>query len=433
MARKNYLEAFQRLAKAIDQHSAAVLLGYHTFAPLSLTAIQALEAQYKCQLDEPMRLFYQQTNGLQLRWMLRSNAAYDPVRYPEHEEGRPPKPWDYATQAHRPEEGSIFLLPLEDLLRSFLPPNSQQQEVVIEGRAYDPIDFYTRLRTLDAFSYYLRMGLLFREGQGPLLLLGDEEGTCFTDAVPITFEAYLAFLLASKGWSLRRKEWLGLAQGYQQKTIAALPPRAAWQEAWSMEYLLLAQQFPLADQLPQAQPQVKTKKMQQRAVGQIPITTADWTTIVEGHHLFLETGGTQGQWKIIAVQGRAMGVYQCPVACEGQQAVLDMQRLDKGLEFQELYLPYSSWCGVYAKGQDWSDANLTGSLMTDAKLEQAIFAETNLENVDFSRSNLRGASFMNANLTGVDFENCDLTGADFRGSKRTGACFRGALLKNIRY
>jgi hypothetical protein len=433
--RKNYLEAFQRLAKAIDQHPAAVLLGFHSFSPLSRAEMEALEARYKCQLDEPMRQFYQQTNGLQLRWMLKSNPAYEAERYPAHQIGIAPKPWDYATEALRPESGCIFLLPLEEMLRSFLPPDGRQEPISVEGQVYETVDFYTRLHMLDAFSYYLSTGILLREQQPPLLLLGDEEGTCFTDAIPITFEAYLAFLLASKGWNLRRREWLGQPQGYLEATIKALPPREHWQQAWSMEYLLLAQaqEFPLADQLPEVQRQVKTKQMQQRAVAQPPLERASWREIVARHQLFLETGGTRGRWARIRVQGRAMGIFQCPVACEGQQAVLDLQRLDKGLELQELYLPYSSWCGVYAKGQDWSDANLTNSLMTDARLEQAIFAETNLENVDFSRSNLRGASFMNANLTGVDFENCDLTGADFRGSKRAGSSFRGAILKNIRY
>lgn len=433
MVRKNYLEAFERLKQAIQQHPAAILLGYHAFAPLSTADIQALEEKYKCQLDEPMRQFYQQSNGLQLHWMLADNPTYTPTLYPTHQEGLAPKPWDYATQSHQPEEGSIFILPLEEMLRSFLPPNPQQPTLVIEQQSYEMVDFYSRLKVLDAFSYYLNMGVLFREGKEPLLLLGDEEGTCFTDAVPITFEAYLAFLLASKGLVLRRKEWLGQPQGYQQTTLRGLPPRAVWQEAWSMEYLLLAQQFPLADQLPQAQPAVKTKKMQQKAIAQSIPSKEEWEELVAAHQLFLETGGTEGKWSLINMQGRAMGIYQCPVACEGKQAVLDLQRLDKGLELQELYLPYSSWCGVYAKGQDWSDANLTGSLMTDAQLEQGIFAETNLENVDFSRSNLRGASFMNANLVGADFENCDLTGADFRGSKRTGASFRGAVLKNILY
>ncbi len=319
------------------------------------------------------------------------------------------------------------------MLRSFLPPNSQQPSIILEGKTYETVEFYTRLHTFDAFSYYVNVGILLREEQPPLLLLGDEEGTCFTDAVPITFEAYLAFLLASKGWKLRRREWLGAPQGYQQATIKELPAREQWQHAWSMEYLLLAQHFPLADQLPRLQPQIKTQKMQQRAVTEDPLSPTDWTAIVDAHQVFLKSGGTKGYWTRINMKGRALGIYQCPVACAGQQAVLDMQRLDKGLEFQELYLPYSSWCGVYAKGQDWSDANLTNSLLTDAQLAQAIFSETNLENVDFSRSNLRGASFMNANLTGVDFENCDLTDADFRGSKRSGTCFRGAILKNIRY
>ena len=153
--------------------------------------------------------------------------------------------------------------------------------------------------------------------------------------------------------------------------------------------------------------------------------------MVIAHQDFLDSGGLGGKWQLIAIQGQALGVYKSKEYERGTQAILDMKKMDHSLELQELFLPYSSWCGVYAKAQDFSDVDLTGSLLTDANLESAIFAEANLENVDFSRSNLKKASFVNANLRGADFENCNLIGADFRGAILEGSQFRGAILKDI--
>ena len=422
MAPPDYLTAFQAQARALAQEPEVVLLGFHTFAPLTAAALDALEARHQCTFCPALRQFYQQTNGLQLRWIFKNNPAYHPQQHPPHQSNRPPVAWDYATQAYRAEEGCLLLLPLEELLATALPPVWSDAPIQLGGKPYTPLEFYGALRPLDLFSAYDSMGLLLRGSEPPLVVLREEEGAWAAETAVLSFEQYLHFLHASLGHAVRRREWLGTLP------LLDLPHCRAF---WSISRMKLARRFPLADQPARPTPQVQTSAMQQKAAQQTPIASDAWQNLVAAHHTFLEAGGRGGQWSIVVLQGRTLGIYQSEHQGAGQQALLDLQRLDKGIDLQGLYLPYSSWCGASLKGRDWSDADLTGSLLVDAQLERAIFAEANLENVDFSRANLRGASFVNANLTGADFEGCDLTGADFRGAVLLGSRFKGAHLNRV--
>lgn len=178
---------------------------------------------------------------------------------------------------------------------------------------------------------------------------------------------------------------------------------------------------------------IQSHVMQDYAKRAEPLTQAQFNDIIEAHHEFLASGGGGGIWHLFTVSGTVFGVYQHKLTdTRGKQAQLDMRHLSAALALPELDLPYSSWCGCYAKGLDWSDANLEASIFCDAYLERCIFADAHLANVDFSRANLRYASFMNANLTHADFENCDLTGADFTGAILKGAKFPGAKLAGIK-
>ncbi|BDS13934.1 pentapeptide repeat-containing protein [Aureispira anguillae] len=429
MVSKNYIEAFNNLAKELARHSKVELLGYHTFSPLHLQEIEALEAKYNCQLDEAIRTFYTQTNGLQMRWMLKSNPYYQTTKYPPFHRSTAPVAWDYVTDDFEKEDGCVFLLPLEEVLRKVVSPNVEQQDVIIDKKKYSPIDFYAGIRSFDCFSYYCNMALFLRKGQAPLVFLGDEMGTCYLDSRPTNFATYLDFVLASKAVCARRKTFFGQPKGYQEALLEFLPTKL--QQHWTLERLVLSQEFALADRLGSSTRHIKSLKMQEKAYHSPVFTREALDETIRAHHEFLNAGGLGGHWQLITIQGRTLGIYKSGAISKGKQAILDMRRIDSEIELQEIYLPYSSWCGVYAKNQDFSDANLIGSLLTDANLERAIFAEATLENVDFSRSNLKGASFMNANLRGADFENCNLTGADFRGAVLTGSQFRGAILKDV--
>ena len=425
----NYIKAFQNLAKELHFHPKIELLGFHTFAGLEPNAISALEEKYNCQLDDSIRAFYSQTNGLQLRWMLKSNPHYHPQSYPAFRSNMAPVNWNYAIETFEKEDGCIMLLPLEEVLTQLVPPDQSLSSIQLGGKNYSNIDFYTQLRPFDAFSYYCNMALFLQQGQAPFVLMGDEEGSCFTDSKPTTFATYLDFLIRSKGLCHRRKDFFGETNGFQSTLIQRLPKRL--QHQWSLEQLMLVQQFPLADHLGSNTKHIETIKMQHKALATAPLSAQQFQSIIQNHQDFIQSGGAGGQWNIFVVKGQSLGIYKGAKASKGQQAILDLQQIHPHLETQELHLPYSSWCGVYAKDQDFSDATLTGSLLTDANLEQAIFADANLENVDFSRANLKKASFMNANLRGADFENCNLRGADFRGALLEGSQFRGAILEGV--
>lgn len=417
-----YITAFQSLATALEREPDVVLLGFHTFAPLSDADLDDLAARHRCVLSPAIRQFYKESNGLQLRWIFKHNPQYQAQQHPPHQNNRPPVPWTYASEHYRAEDGCIFLLPLDELLATALPPVWTDAPLALQGKTYTPLEFYGALRPLDLFSAYDSMALLLREHAAPLVLLCEEQGEWTQHAHPIAFEQYLGFLYRSLGYCLRRRQWL---------TSPRLLELPACRPFWTLERLRLARRFPLADQPTLPNPSVATLAMQQKAAQQVPLAPEDWQLKLTAHAQFLAAGGVGGKWSIITVQGRTIGIYQSAHRSDGQQALLDGQRLERSIDLQGLYLPYSSWCGAYLKGLDWSDADLTGSLLIDAQLAGAIFAEANLENVDFSRSNLKGASFINANLAGADFEGCDLTGADFRGAVLTGSRFKGAILHQI--
>lgn len=178
---------------------------------------------------------------------------------------------------------------------------------------------------------------------------------------------------------------------------------------------------------------LKTLLMQQMAANTLPLTSDQFETILTEHHVFLQAGGAGGRWQTFSVSGFILPIYQGIEATEGTQANFEKKHIPSSLDLQEVLLPFSNFCAVYCKNQDFTEADLSSSLMTDAMLQHTIFADANLQNIDFSRANLQYASFMNANLKGCDFENCDLTGADFRGAILDHSRFAGAILADIKY
>lgn len=436
MAISNYIEAFNNLAKELADEPKIALLGYHTFAGLTPAAIQKLEEQYNCQLDETIHAFYSQTNGLQLRWMLRSNPHYNAQKYPDFQPNTAPVDWNYASDSFEKEDACLMIFPLEMLLRQLVPPDVSQREIYLNKKIYNAIDFYANIRPFDAFSYYCKMALFLRTGQTPVVLMGDEQGTCFTDSRWTNFETYLDFVITSKAICSRRKEFWGFPQGHKECGVFKISDQH--RERWTLEMLFLAQKFPLADQIGNISKHLQTAKMQERAKEQKTINLKDFEKYAASHQQFLDSleldkKPHKGEWSIVVFGGRSLAVYESKQSTNGQQLIMDMTRLDKSKwTLEGWYLPYTSWCGMYAPEQNFSKADLSHSVLIDANLEQAVFDEANLEKTDFSRSNLRGASFVNANLQGADFENCDLTGANFRGAILVGSQFKGAVLRDVK-
>lgn len=426
----SYLERFNKLVAELKAHPKVEVLTYHTFQPVRVQEIEKIEQQIGFKLDETIKQFYSETNGLQLRWILMSNEDFDAA---VHVFSEVILAWDCAMVDYRPEDGCIMILPIESIFEAnfdHIKP-SIAEVISIADTTYTLPDFYKKIKPFDQFSYYCDMAFFVDKDNQQRVLMGDEQHLCYTDSHLTNFESYLEFLLATKGVCQKRKQFYGHYQGYKLPLVKTLGDYWTAQNSVDLDTLIFVQEFPLADQAGSSSTSIDTKGMQHRAQRSTALTQEEVEEIMHEHFEFLNSGGIGGRWQSMLIKNIVFGVYLGTKSERGRQAILDMRKIPQNVDLQELQLPYSSWCGVYARYQDFSDADLTGSLMTDANLEKTIFVDANLENVDFSRANLRGTSFMNANLRGVDFENCDLTDSDFRGALLEGTRFPGAILKGV--
>lgn len=416
-------EQFRRLAQEIEAEPALSLLSFECFAPVDPSKLTQLETEKDLSLPPELKAFYLQSNGLQLRWAFKNNHLAGPKGL---------QAWDYPQQAFREEEGSFFLLPLEQLLAPspYLKELLRPQEVIqFAGQAISLADFYGQMYPLDAFSSYCIQAIYFGQAQAPLYF-ADEHGLQFEAAFPVSVADYFKFVLQTKALSSARQAYLQAPsrplQEWSKKDWTNLAKKHQFKQ------LVFEQEFPLAGQAGSDCSTIKSAAMRQRAEQSAAITEEEWQQIVLAHQDFLRAGGAGGQWKMMQLMGQVFGAYQLGRELQkGQQAILDMRRLAPELDLEELQMPYASFCGAWLKYLNFSEAQLQFSLFTDAMLEKAIFAEAQLAGSDFSRACLRGASFLNANLQGADFELADLRGADFRGAILTDARFPGAQLEGV--
>ena len=186
--------------------------------------------------------------------------------------------------------------------------------------------------------------------------------------------------------------------------------------------------FPGSDQ--PSNRQMNTTLIRNLADNAETLSPAEWSTIVEEHARFLESGGTGGRWELLSVSGLPLCIYQGAQGRRGEQAVLRLKGI-AGLDASGAWLSWADLSGCYGQGVDLSGADLTGSVMIDSWFEQANFEASRMTDVDLSGARLTGANFRDADLSGADFEATDCTGADFRGANLEGARFPGAVLEDV--
>ena len=391
------------MANELLQHPQVALLDFHTFPPLENEQIDFLEKKYTLKIPNPVRDFYCQTNGLQLRWVFTNKDNFSQKKYQNNEAILP---WDFFQKEPRWEDGGIMLLPLEMALKQ---------------------------KILDAFSQDYNMIFTFEK----IILTVSEDGEFSNDFLTTDFESYLEFLIAGYGLTTRRIFFYGKnkpaastipPQTKQDTQPDILTPESFWTlgKKLNLDQALLKDIFPLADQTRFFENKINRNGLRQMAKNDSSISLKQLEEIIEKHHQFLMEGGHGGQWKVIEIRGIVTAFYDCQNKPKtGEQAIFERKNITH-LSFEKIELPFSNFCAAFAEGTDFSNANFEKSLFTDAFLEGANFSESDFSGVDFSRSDLRNANFQNTNLTGADFENCNLEGANFQGAKLDKSKFVGA-------
>lgn len=431
-----YLPRFQDMVKELQQQSLLQLLHFSHYPGLSLSEIEALEQRY---LEHPLppaaRRFYQETNGLQLQWILEKNTDFDPEK---HRYRQLPLDWDYACAQHHPEDGMIMIWPLERLLQQdwkgeLYLESMRQRHCSFAGELHNAYDFARQLKPFDLFSADFNMAFWTGTADYPVLL-GHRPQSTHLNSHRTSFASYLEFLLATYGYCLWRQHVYSLHAAQKQPLLET--PAAYWQATSrgpQLAQLALSARFPLADQPGASMNKIDRQAMRRAARQSKVLEAEELQQSLAQHEAFLHGGGAGGQWQTVLLRGQVRGLYIGVKSKKGKQVNWEQRQLAPDVDLVGIRLPYANLCSLYAPKQDFSEADLSHALLTDAFLEEGIFAEANLEGADLSRSYLRGASFMNANLRGVDFENADLRGVDFRGALLNGARFPGGQLKGIRY
>ena len=390
----DWLSRFQNIAEELRQHSQVQLLNFHTFPPIETSQIDFLENKFNTKIPSSVINFYRQTNGLQLRWVFKTNQNIDLEReVATHLE------WSFFLKKFCWEEGVVMILPLQKALES---------------------------KTIDAYSSEYKM-MFAREN---FSLSISEDGTFSNDFFLTDFESYLEFLLAAKGLISRRSIFYKNSNNEELKNI--FTPKSFWNQSktLNLDQALLVEKFPFCDQVRFSESQINKNNMKLISEKGEKISQQELEKIIEEHYQFLMSGGIGGEWKVLEIRGIVTAFYhQTNENNKGNQANFERKNITK-INFENVALPYSNFCATFAEGVDFSKSKFEKSLFTDSFLARADFANSNLIGVDFSRSDLRNANFQNAILENTDFENCDLRGANFEGANFKGATFIGALLKN---
>ncbi len=432
---ETYLIRFQKMVEALENDPNVQITHFHTFPPATSEQIKNVESKLGYPLHSSIKSFYQQTNGLQLLWIFKSNEQFDPKIH-----FRNSKVLDFFHHYadYFPEEGSIMILPIEkaflqdwnDQVYFDFMDNDEQQKFA--NQSYGLLDFHQRIKPFDCFNKYYDMAFLLDGSNNPPVILGDDHQACYTDSFCTTFESYLEFILANKGVISRRNDFYYKYEGHQEEKKLSPLPYFTKEKILDLSVLLLKDILPQCEKSGSSTIGLNTALVQQMAESSKPLTKTQMNYILKNHYAFLSSGGAGGKWQTVNVSGLVLGIYTGAKNNEGEQANFERKHLPPRITLTSIDFPFANFCGCYAKRVDFLGANLSHSLFTDSMLDGVNFGEANLAHVDFSRASLRNANFTNANLQNTDFENCDVTGAIFTGANLKGSRFPGAIVKEVK-
>jgi len=393
----NWLSRFSKMADELRQHSQVELLSFHSFPPVDDEQFYFLEKRYNIIFPNNVRVFYRETNGLQLNWILKNNEHFSKEKYPSSTETLS---WDFFEKNIKFNDGGIMLLPLE---------------MALEKNVIDAFSqFYNMIFTLEEFHLTL-----------------SEDNHFSDDFLTTDFESYLEFLLAGKGLVSRRSFFYKQTdEFFLKKNLTHIStPNSFWtdKKMLQLDQAALKDKFPLCDQVRFLQNKINHVGLRQMAKNGDKISKTGLEEIIEKHHQFLMSGGVGGTWQVLEIRGIITAFYQNEKTTEGEQAIFERKNLTN-ISFQKIELPFANCCSVFAEGVNFSNAVFEKSIFTDAFLQGTDFHNSIFTSVDFSRSDLRNANFENADLRNADFENCDLRGVNFRNAKLEGVSFVGSIL-----
>jgi hypothetical protein len=227
----DYLKRFDKMAKDLAAQDYIDLVEYKPQPPARKATLKSAEEVLGAPLVQPLRDFYEQTNGLKLHWTIKPNLSAA-----ETSKLRKKSTDYYVLIAEYIEDpfAIINLLSLEDSILKKSKPGARQAgpAITFNSIRYQPSDFYKRLKPFDVMNRDVCMAFFLEKDNGnPPVLFLHEGCSDWPRSRPTDFGSYLEMLLATRG-IVEAREKIFVSDG-KDATKPLLGNEGYWQRVYT--------------------------------------------------------------------------------------------------------------------------------------------------------------------------------------------------------
>lgn len=221
----DWLARFTAMAGEIAARPELEVLTFRTRPPVDAAGLARAEDHLGARLAPALRDFYQQTDGLELRWTLRSGLSEDQLDQLDQRYGDDIDRLTYDDDDDIPF-ARIDIRPLGEALwgrdwqgKVWFPGVDGDEPAEFAGRRYTELELARSMRPFDLFSTFQCMAWLPLPADGdPLVVMLSSHYVSWDDTRVTDFGSYLEMLLATRGITGFR------ARAYSEYRGDRLPP-----------------------------------------------------------------------------------------------------------------------------------------------------------------------------------------------------------------
>ncbi|MBL0019378.1 MAG: SMI1/KNR4 family protein [Bacteroidetes bacterium] len=199
---KNYLQEFRKMVDELKAHPKVRLLSFHAFEPALESDIEEVETHLGFALDEDLKTFYRQCNGLQLRWAHLDNPGWDRKELT----GFVPGPFTYQDVLDDAGtiDGCVNILPirevfLTDWVKRFGKFDSAPETVAVGDIDFSYGEFNKAIRILNLYHVSVSEAMLCSPRTQQVVVGGMGQHQVFIRSYRYTTRSYFDLLLKGKG------------------------------------------------------------------------------------------------------------------------------------------------------------------------------------------------------------------------------------------
>jgi hypothetical protein len=209
----DYLARFKAMVEELRAHPDVVVTHFWTGEAARERLLLRAEDFLQQDLNPTIRNFFQTANGMQLRWMHRSDPRYEDGQ--NALESNIQFEWDAVRKAEFGASGMVNILPIEDIFSDdmlwmgtiWFENGDEGLTERLMGTTFPKLEIRKAIRPVDFYSEYSNVAFVFQpKSKNPWMTQGSDHHGVYDSNSFFHFEDYMEFVLRTKGIvSLRDK------------------------------------------------------------------------------------------------------------------------------------------------------------------------------------------------------------------------------------